>query len=93
MPSIAMALLRTIQRLPLPNEVRPCVVSVDDGGLRNGRPYGTIVVDLERRHPIALLSDRSAETWAIWLPRNPRIRLAVRDRSTDRVSDRRQPLM
>jgi hypothetical protein len=66
-----MTLLRTIQRMPLPNEVRPCVVIVDDGVLRNGRPYGTIVVDFERRHSIALLSDRSAEFRAIWPPVPP----------------------
>ena len=83
MPASATTLLRTIRGLRLPNAPRPCVVGVDDWALRKGRTYGTIVVDLERRRPIDLLTDRSAETWAAWLRRQPQIRLVARDRSTE----------
>lgn len=83
MPASATTLLRTIRGLPLPNAPRPCVVGVDDWAPRKGRTYGTIVVDLERRRPIDLLTDRSAETWAAWLRREPQIRLVARDRSTE----------
>lgn len=41
------------------------------------------MVDLERRRPIDLLPDRSAETWAAWLRREPQIQLVARDRSTE----------
>lgn len=83
MPTSATTLLRAIRSVPLPNTEQPHVVGVDDWALRKGRTYGTIVVDLERRRPIDLLPDRSAETWAAWLRREPRIRLVARDRSTE----------
>ena len=83
MPTSATTLLRAIRSVPLPNTDRPHVVGVDDWALRKGRTYGTIVVDLERHRPIDLLPDRSAETWAAWLRREPQIRLVARDRSTE----------
>ncbi|GMA74525.1 hypothetical protein GCM10025880_09420 [Methylorubrum aminovorans] len=69
--------------MPLPKPPGPCVVGIDDWALRKGRTYGTVVVDLERRRPLDLLPDRSAETWAAWLRREPQIRLVARDRSTE----------
>lgn len=83
MPTSATTLLRTIRSMPLPAVDRPQVVGVDDWARRKGRTYGTIVVDLERRRPIDLLPDRSAETWAAWLRREPQIQLVARDRSTE----------
>ncbi len=71
MPCSATTLLRTIRSVPLPKPPRPCVVGVDDWALRKGRTYGSIVVDLERRRPLDLLPDRSAETWAAWLRHEP----------------------
>jgi hypothetical protein len=55
------AILRLVHRLPLP---RPRVdppqdVGIDDWAIRKGRTHGTLLVDLERRHPIDLLPDRS----------------------------------
>ena len=82
-PTSATPLLRAIRSVPLPNTDRPPVVGLDDWALRKGRTYGTIVVDLERRRPIDLLPNRSAETWATWLRREPQIRLVARDRSTE----------
>ncbi|WP_080577129.1 ISL3 family transposase [Methylorubrum extorquens] len=83
MPCSATTLLRTIRSVPLPKLPRPCVVGVDDWALRKGRTYGSIVVDLERRRPLDLQPDRSAETWAAWLRHEPQIRLVARDRSTE----------
>ena len=52
-------------------------------GMRKGRIYGTIVVDLERRRVVDLLPDRTAETLADWLRRKPGIEIVARDRSTE----------
>jgi transposase len=42
-------------------------------GVRKGRTYGTIVVDLERRRVLDLLPDSAAETLADWLRARPGI--------------------
>jgi len=43
-------------------------------GVRKGRTYGTIVVDLERRRVLDLLPDSAAETLADWLRARPGIK-------------------
>lgn len=44
--------------------------------------YGTILVDLERRAPIDLLKDATAESFAAWLEKHPTIEVVSRDRGT-----------
>jgi transposase len=83
MPASADTVLRLIRRLPLPEPEPPRVVGVDDWALRKGRTYGTIVVDLDRRRVLDLLPDRTAETLADWLRRQPQIAVVARDRSTE----------
>src|SRR5688572_3778966 len=43
--------------------------------------YGTLLVDLERRQPLALLADREATTVAQWLQAHPGVAVVVRDRA------------
>lgn len=48
-------LLRLVRGAQLPPPVSPRVVGVDDWALRRGQRYGSILVEFERRRPIALL--------------------------------------
>lgn len=83
MPASADTLLRLVRRLPMPAQEPPRVVGVDDWAIRKRCTYGTVVVDLERRRVLDLLPDRTAETLAAWLRRQPGIEAVARDRSTE----------
>ena len=57
------------------------VAGIDDWAWKKGMNYGTVIVDLERRHVVDVLPDRSAASTAEWLKRHPAIEVISRDRA------------
>ncbi len=73
--------LRTVKR-DAASRRKPAlrVAGIDDWSWQQGRSYGTIVVDLERREVVDVLGERSAEATAQWLQQHPEVEIVSRDR-------------
>jgi transposase len=56
------------------------VIGLDDWALRKGHSYGTIIIDMERRRPVALLEDRERARVQAWLEQHPNLQVIARDR-------------
>ena len=83
-------LLRLVRKLPEPATAAPAVLGVDDFALARGRRYGTLLVDLERRRPVDLLPDRSAESLATWRREHGQPAIVCRDRGGEYARGARQ---
>lgn len=81
MPVSAATLLRLQRQHSLPPRVAPQIIGVDDWSIRKGRTYGALIVDLERKKPIDVLSNAKAETFATWSQAHPTITVISRDRA------------
>jgi transposase len=78
-------LLRRIRQMLLPPIPPVRVLGIDDWAFRRGQRYGTILCDLERRRPVDLLPERSAEALGQWLQAHPEIEIITRDRADDYI--------
>jgi len=76
-------LLRYIRNAALGDFPAPEVIGIDDFSLHRGKKAATIIVDLERHHPVDLLPDCSAATLARWLQANPSAQTISRDGSRE----------
>lgn len=56
------------------------VIGLDDWALRKGHSYGTIIIDMERSRPVALLEDRERTRVQAWLEQHPNPKIIARDR-------------
>jgi transposase len=74
-------LLRRVRTAVSPPACSPIGVAIDDWAWQRGRRSGSILVNLVNHQVIELLPDRSADSVAYWLARQPSITVVCRARS------------
>ena len=79
-------ILRRIMALPDFPAESILFLGIDDFSFLRGRRFGTILVNLETRHVVHLLPDRTAETSAAWMRHYPDLMAVSRDRGGDYAS-------
>jgi hypothetical protein len=82
MPTSDDTILRRLKRRAKAHSPKTTVrvAGIDDWAWRKGCTYGTIVVNLERREVVYVLSDRSTAATANWLEQHPEVEIVSRDR-------------
>ncbi len=75
-------IVRRVRAMPLPIIPAPRVIGIDDWAIRKGKRYGTIIVDLERHCPIAILPEYTPAAITAWLTDHPTIKIIARDRAS-----------
>jgi transposase len=85
MPTSPDTLLRRVRHVPLPQPPVVRILGVDDWAWKKGQRYGTILCDLERRRPVDLLPERSADSFGRWLKAHPGIEIISRDRGDEYI--------
>jgi transposase len=83
-------LLRLRRRLPLPAVATPQVRGVAEWAARERQTSGTVLIDLERRRPLALVPAREAKPFALWLQAHPGVGVSPRERSRADADGARQ---
>jgi len=76
-------ILRRIIALPTEPVEHVTHLGIDDFSFQRGRRFGTLLVDLQTRKMLDVLSDRTADTSAVWMAAHPEIELVSRDRGGD----------
>ncbi len=79
-PTSPDTILRRVKSMAEEPTPPPRYVGIDDGALRKGHTYGTILIDLERRRGIDILPGRDGEALKAWLAANPQGEVITRDR-------------
>jgi transposase len=85
LPTSPDTLLRRVRRAPMPQRPAVRVLGVDDWAWKKGQRYGTILCDLERRCPVDLLPERSADSFASWLKAHSEVKIISRDRGDEYI--------
>src|SRR6266480_5171240 len=76
-------ILRRIMALPDSPAESILFLGIDDFSFLRGRRFGTILVNLETRHVVDLLPNRTAETSAAWMRQYPDLMAVSRERGGD----------